>query len=63
MPMDLSRTDSQRFKNCCRCDEIDEEEDENVGSEHENVSTDTENGNCEDNEAVTDNGNCEQSYC
>jgi hypothetical protein len=27
------------------------------------VSTDTENGNCEDNEAVTDNGNCEQSYC
>jgi hypothetical protein len=39
MPLNLSTTDSQRFKNCCRCDEIDgkedEEEVENVGSEHE----------------------------
>jgi hypothetical protein len=39
MPLDLSRTRSQRFKNCCRCDEIDgkedEEEVENAGSEHE----------------------------
>jgi hypothetical protein len=64
MAVDHSRND-RIFKNCCISDEIggieDDEENGDVGSEHERVSSEcqTDIENCEDIAAKADDGNGE----